>query len=300
MKRQTIVPTFVLSCIFVLFSMFSSFAAEHFVEPLWPGGAPLAKNADVETPDLTIYLPDSAKANGAAVIIFPGGGYWNLAMDHEGHQVAQWLNSFGVAGIIVRYRRGPGCEHPVPLTDAKRALRTARFRANEWNIDPNRIGSLGFSAGGHLASTTGVHFDDGDAAADNPIERVSSRPDFVILVYPVISMTEEYTHKGSKRNLLGENPDSELAEKMSSELQVTAETPPTFLILSDEDKVVPAENSVAFYLALRDAGVPAEMHIFETGKHGFGLDPLNAIRSDWMDLCQQWMWQRGYLGTCGR
>jgi acetyl esterase/lipase len=268
-------------------------AAEPTVQPLWPDGPPLGENAKADDPEMTIYVPD--QPNGTAVVIFPGGGYWGLAMDHEGHQVAQWLNSFGVAGIIVSYRRGPGAAHPVPLLDAQHAIRTVRANAAEWQIDPNRIGVLGFSAGGHLASSTGVHFDSGDANADDPIGQASCRPDFMVLVYPVISMTQDYMHKGSRNNLIGENPDPALAQKMSSELQVTTETPPTFLILTNEDSAVPAENSVYFYLALRKAGVPAEMHIFEKGRHGFGLAPFNYILHDWMDLCQQWMEQRGLL-----
>jgi len=276
-----------------LIAVSTAFAAEPVVQPLWPDGAPLGENAKADDPELTIYLPQNP--NGAAVVIFPGGGYWGLAMDHEGHQVAQWLNNFGVAGIVVSYRRGPGAAHPVPLLDAQHAIRTVRYNSEKWRIDPQRIGVMGFSAGGHLASSTGVHFDAGDQNADRPIERMSCRPDFMILGYPVISMTEDYMHKGSRNNLIGKNPDPELAKEMSSELQVTPETPPTFLVLTNADKSVPAENSVYFYLALRKAGVPAEMHIFEKGDHGFGLAPLNPILSDWMDLCQQWMQQRGLL-----
>ena len=298
MKKAQITLTH-MSLIFTIaaFAFMSSvtLAAEATVQPLWPDGPPLGENAKADDPELTIYLPD--QPNGAAVVIYPGGGYWGLAMDHEGHQVAQWLNSFGVAGLIVSYRRGPGAEHPVPLLDAQHAIRTVRYNAEEWHIDPTRIGVLGFSAGGHLASSTGVHFDKGDANSDDPIEQTSCRPDFMVLIYPVISMTQDYMHKGSRNNLIGEDPDPDLAKKMSSELQVTAETPPTFLILSNEDAAVPAENSVYFYLALRDAGVAAEMHIFEKGRHGFGLGPFDAILHDWMDLCQQWMWQRGFLSS---
>lgn len=269
------------------------YPAEPFTQPLWPAGAPLGEEATADDPELTVYVPEHP--NGAAVVIFPGGGYWGLAMDHEGHQVAQWLNSFGVAGIIVSYRRGPGASHPVPLLDAQHSIRTVRHYAEEWKINPSRIGVLGFSAGGHLASSTGVHFDAGEIDSDDPIKRQSCRPDFMVLVYPVITMTQDYMHKGSRNNLIGEFPDPELAKKMSSESQVTAETPPTFLILSDADTAVPAENSVTFYLALRRAGVPAEMHIFEKGRHGFGLGQLDAILHDWMDLCQQWMQQRGII-----
>lgn len=269
------------------------FASDPIVQPLWPDGPPLGENSSAEDPVLAVYLP--GQSCGAAVVIFPGGGYHGLAMDHEGRQIAEWLNNMGVAGIIVNYRRGKGAGHPVPLLDAQHAIRSVRFNAAQWNIDPQRIGVIGFSAGGHLASSTGVHFDDGDADAENPIKRQSCRPDFMILGYPVISMTQDYMHKGSRNNLIGKNPDEDLAKKMSSELQVTPNTPPTFLILSNQDKAVPAENSVYFYLALRKAGVPAEMHIFEKGPHGFGLAPFDPILSDWMDLCQQWLQQRGIL-----
>ena len=284
---------------FVIFAFFlctftvAGFAADPIVLPLWPDGPPLGEHTKAEDPVLAVYLPE--QPTGAAVVIFPGGGYHGLAMDHEGRQVAEWLNNFGVAGIIVNYRRGKGAEHPVPLMDAQHAIRSVRFYAEKWNIDPNRIGVLGFSAGGHLASSTGVHFDEGDGDATDPITRQSCRPDFMVLVYPVISMAQDYMHRGSRNNLIGKNPDEALAKKLSSELQVTTDTPPTFLILSNEDKGVPAENSVYFYLALRNAGVPAEMHIFEKGRHGFGLAPFDPILSDWMDLCQQWLQMRGIL-----
>jgi acetyl esterase/lipase len=268
-------------------------ALEPIVLPLWATTPPLGETAVAEDPQLTVYLPE--KKTGAAVVIFPGGGYWGLAMDHEGRQVAQWLNELGVAGIIVSYRRGPGAQHPVPLLDAQHAIRTVRERADEWGIDPGRVGVIGFSAGGHLASSTGVFFDPGSADAADPIERMSCRPDFMILVYPVISMMRDYMHRGSMLNLLGDPPDPKLAEKMSTDLQVSPQTPPTFLVLTNEDTAVPAENSVYFYLALRKAGVPAEMHIFEKGAHGFGLAPLNPILSEWMGLCRNWMQQRGIL-----
>ncbi|MBN2413610.1 alpha/beta hydrolase [candidate division KSB1 bacterium] len=254
-------------------------------------------NADqtAEKPTLTIYLPEKENNTGAAVVIFPGGGYWNLAMDHEGHQIAGWLNSFGVTGIIVKYRRGTGSEHPVPLTDAQRAIRTVRFRAKNWGIQPDKIGVMGFSAGGHLASTTGTHFDPGQTETNDPVDSMSCRPDFMILVYPVITMDDEFTHSGSKRNLLGENPDPQLVTLMSNEKQITSDTPPTFLILSNSDSAVPAENSVLFYISLRKAGVPAEMHIFENGKHGFGLAFDDPYLSEWPKLCQNWLTAHDFL-----
>lgn len=273
--------------------------AEPKVELLWPDGAPGAKgNAEGDMPTLTIYLPAEDKATGAAVVICPGGGYGHLAMDHEGHQIAQWLNSFGVAGFILKYRHrnsGAGYGHPAPLQDAQRAVRTARSRAKEWGIDPDRIGIIGSSAGGHLASSAVTHFKDTVYAPRDDIDRVSCRPDFGILMYPVISLVESYTHKGSGRNLLGADPDPELVKKMSNEKQVTSETPPTFLIHTWEDKVVPAENSIQFYLALRRAKVPAEMHIFLKGPHGFGLGRTQGEVSIWPTLCANWMQTSGLL-----
>jgi acetyl esterase/lipase len=274
-------------------------AESHQVELLWPNGAPGAKGtADGDKPSLTIYLPEKEKATGAAVVIFPGGGYGYLAMDHEGHQIAQWLNSIGVAGFIVKYRHrnsGAGYGHPAPIQDAQRAIRMVRSRAKEWGVDPGRIGIIGFSAGGHLASTAGTHFNTRYSEPVDEIDRSSARPDFIILMYPVISFTEWYTHKGSMVNLLGKNPDKDLMESLSNEKQVTSETPPTFLVHADDDDVVPSENSIAFYLALRRAKVPAEMHIYEKGGHGFGPGVGKGACSSWMVRCADWMKGRGLL-----
>jgi len=269
------------------------------VELLWPDGAPGAKGVeDGDKPLLTIYLPAKEKANGAAVVIFPGGGYGHLAMDHEGHQIAEWLNSLGVAGFILQYRHrksGAGYGHPAPLQDAQRAIRMVRSRAGQWNVDPNRIGIIGFSAGGHLASSAGTHFQTRYYEAADAIDQVSCRPDFMILMYPVISFTEWYTHKGSMANLLGDEPDGNLVGNLSNEKQVTPETPPTFLVHADDDKVVPPENSISFYLALRKANVPAEMHIYEKGGHGFGPGTNKGAVSSWMTRCADWMRGRGLL-----
>jgi len=274
-------------------------AAGPEVEVLWPDGAPDAKGtADGDTPSLTIYLPAKDKATGAAVVICPGGGYGHLAMDHEGHQIGQWLNSFGVAGFILKYRHrrsGAGYGHPAPLQDAQRAVRTVRGRAKKWGVDPARIGILGFSAGGHLASTALTHFKDRVYEPRADIDRISARPDFGVLIYPVISLIEPFTHKGSGRNLLGADPDRELLKKLSNEKQVTAETPPTFLLATWADTVVPAENSIYFYLALRKAKVPAEMHLFLKGQHGFGLGRNLGAVAAWPGLCEKWMQASGFL-----
>ena len=271
-------------------------AVKPTVVKLWPNDMPeLKKMKDKDIPTLTIYLPAADKATGAGVVICPGGGYGHLAMDHEGHQVARWLNSFGVAGFILRYRhRGTGFGHPAPLSDAQRAVATVRIRAEHWRVLPDRIGILGFSAGGHLASSAGVHFHKGKPDAADPIARISCRPDFMVLVYPVIAFNQPYTHRGSMRNLLGRDPDAKLVEKMSSEKQVTADTPPTFLIATHGDRGVPAENSVAFFLALRKAKVPCELHVYEHGGHGFGLRGPGATAT-WPDRCREWMQGRKLL-----
>jgi acetyl esterase/lipase len=266
-------------------------------QPLWPNGAPGAVGkAAADIPMFTPYLPPRGKATGAAVVICPGGGYGALAMDHEGHQVARWLNSLGVAGIILKYRHAQAYRHPVPLQDAQRAIRTTRAHAKEWGIDPQRVGILGFSAGGHLASTAGTHFDAGQPDAPDPLDRLSCRPDFLILVYPVISFTAPYTHVGSRNNLLGKNPDPKLVESLSNEKQVTAQTPPTFLAHTSEDTGVPPENSIAFYLALHKLRVPAELHVFEKGRHGLGLGPRDMAFARWPELCAAWLRARQILG----
>ena len=260
------------------------------VELLWPGGAPGALGSeDVDKPSLAIYLPPADRAVGMGVVVCPGGGYHTLALGHEGQQIARWLNSMGIAAFVLKYRLGPRYRHPAPLEDAQRALRWVRYSAGKYGVTPNQIGIWGFSAGGHLASTLGTHFNAGEANAPDPIDAVSCRPDFLILAYPVISFTSEYTHKGSRRNLLGENPDPKLLEVLSNEKQVSRDTPPTFLFHTDQDDGVPPENSVLFYLALRKAGVPAEMHIYQRGRHGVGLAPTDQVLSSWADRLADWL-----------
>ena len=263
---------------------------------LWPDGAPgAAGKEDADQPSLLIRLPGTAKATGAGVVVCPGGGYGHLAMDHEGAQIAEWLNSLGVAAFVLKYRLGPRYHHPAPLQDAQRALRYVRLHATEFHLLGDRIGIWGFSAGGHLASTAGTHFDAGNAAAADPIDRMSSRPNFMILAYPVISMSAEFTHRGSRDNLLGKTPDPNLVEKLSNEKQVTPQTPPTFIFQTDEDTTVPAENGVAFYLALRKAGVQAEIHIYQRGKHGVGLAGADPILATWSGRLADWLKLRGLL-----
>jgi acetyl esterase/lipase len=265
------------------------------VEQLWPGDAPGAMGTGpADKPTLTLYLPPPDKANGTAVVVCPGGGYGGLAVDHEGRQPAEWLNKQGIAAFVLKYRVAP-YRHPAPLQDVQRALRTVRARAKEWNIDPHRLGIWGFSAGGHLASTAATHFDDGKPDADDPVERAGCRPDFAILCYPVITMVGPTTHMGSRNNLLGKDPDPALAESLSNDRQVTEHTPPTFLFHTDADRGVVPENSVLFYLALRKAHVPAELHIYEKGNHGVGLAPGDPVLSSWPDRLRDWLTGRGLL-----
>jgi acetyl esterase/lipase len=218
-----------------------------------------------------------------------------LAMDHEGRQVAEWLNSLGIAAFILKYRLAPRYHHPVMMEDAQRALRYVRAHAQELGIAPDRIGIWGFSAGGHLASTAATHFDAGNPSATDTIERANSRPDFAILAYPVITCSEWFKHEGSCKNLLGNNPDPHLAEYLSNEKQVSAQTPPTFLFHTNDDEGVPAENSVAFYMALRKARVAAELHIYEHGPHGVGLAPKDPVLSSWPQRLADWLRVRGLL-----
>lgn len=268
------------------------------VEPLWAAGsAPGALgNAEEDQPSLAYYPPLKGRAStGTAVVVCPGGAYRVLAMDHEGAQVAAWLNSLGVSAFVLRYRLGPKYHHPAQQNDVQRAIRIVRARAGDYGINAARIGVWGFSAGGHLASTAATHIAEGTPGATDPVERVTSRPDFAILTYPVISLTTEYVHKGSRTNLLGESPSEADVRLMSTELQVSKQTPPTFLVHTSEDSGVPPENSILFYLALRKAGVPAEMHIYEKGPHGFGLGSWDAVLSTWPGRLADWMRGRGLL-----
>lgn len=263
---------------------------------LWPDGAPGALgDAAKDKPKLIIYHAAKAKTPRASIVICPGGGYGGLAMGHEGHQIAKWLNTLGMTGVILDYRhRGKGYGHPTPLGDAQRAVRIARFHAGDWNLDPNKIGILGFSAGGHLASSASVHFDKGHPDSKDPVDKQSCRPDFSVLCYPVIAFDEAFTHRGSQRNLLGKQPDPGLVRKMSSEKQVTAATPPAFLFHTTADRAVPVQNSLVYYMALTRHKVPCELHVFEKGRHGIGLGKGHAAEK-WPELCRRWLVTRGVL-----
>lgn len=297
MLRRALLTTSIV----VLMGTFHAWAAGPEPVPLWPDKAPGAVGEEEsDRPTVRIHQPPKDKSNGAAVVICPGGGYGIIAMDHEGSQVANWFNSQGVTALVLRYRLSPKYRHPIPLSDAQRAIRYARANAEKLGISPNRIGVMGFSAGGHLASTAATHFDAGKKDATDPVDRLSCRPDFVILGYPVVSLTAEYAHKGSGRNLLGDNPDQKLLESLSNETQVTPETPPAFMFHTTEDTGVPPENSVAFYLALRKAKVPAELHVYQQGPHGVGLAPGDPALNSWKERLFDWLRQNRFLADGDR
>jgi acetyl esterase/lipase len=266
------------------------------VIPLWSGKAPGALGTDTtDIPAMMVFLPRNVAPNTPAIIICPGGSYQRLASNHEGRQVANYLNSMGIAAFVLRYRLGPKYQHPIELGDVQRAIRLVRSQASAWHLDPARIGIMGFSAGGHLAMSASTHFDNGSANAADPIDRTPSRPDIAILGYPVISMTEPWTHAGSRTALLGANPDPQVAASLSGEKAVTKDTPPTFIFQTNEDVTVPAENAIHYFLALRRAGVPAEMHVFERGAHGLGLANADPALSEWSKLLANWLRVHGIL-----
>ncbi len=241
-------------------------------------------------PDLTVYLPDPEKSNGAAVLICPGGGYGVLAFDHEGNAIARWLNDNGIAGIILKYRLPSDLimkdKSIGPLQDAQEAMRIIRRKAAEWRLDPDKIGVIGFSAGGHLASTLSTHFGE---KVYNAKDNTSARPDFSLLIYPVISFDTTITHRGTMNNLIGLKPDLKQVLRFSNELQITQGTPPAFLVHSADDKAVPVQNSIRYFEGLQKNKIPAELHVFQKGGHGYGLSPKGGTESSWPDLCLKWL-----------
>jgi acetyl esterase/lipase len=262
---------------------------------LWDGDAPGAVgNAPFDIPTLTPFLVEKQKASGAAFIVCPGGGYQHLA-PHEGAPVAQWLNTLGIQSFVLKYRLGPTYRNPIEMGDVQRAIRLIRANAAQWGIDPKRIGILGFSAGGHLASTAATHFDDGNVQVTDPVDRVSCRPDLTILIYPVISMSNVYVHSGSRTMLLGDHPDPELEKLMSSDLQVTPKTPPCFLVHGADDRTVPVENSLLFAMACHKNKVPFELHIFQHGPHGFGLGGTDRELKTWPGMAANWLEKNNFV-----
>jgi acetyl esterase/lipase len=296
-----------LLTIAAMFSL-SIFGQEHTL-PLYPAGkVPNWKDAGekevaevkeivryslVQEPNIAVFLPPKRIATGQAVVVCPGGGYGVLAYDWEGTSVAKWLNSKGIAAVVLKYRlpnaKSNITPHLTPMMDAERAIRLVRAHAPEWNVQALKVGVMGFSAGGHLASTLGTHFDEGNTASADSVERHSSRPDFMVLIYPVITMDKQFTHSGSRNNLIGANPTPELKRLYSNELQVSKQTPPTFIVHSTDDKGVPVENSLLFYQALKAKEVPAEMHIYPYGGHGFGLATGRGYLESWPDRCLDWL-----------
>jgi acetyl esterase/lipase len=278
---------------------------------LWPEGVPGAirdggsevadegRISNVHQPSLTPYLPAAGRTNTTAVIVCPGGGYNRLAIDKEGRATAEWLNSLGVSAFVLKYRLKE-YGHPAPLRDVLRAVRLLRSDAARWAISPDRIGVLGFSAGGHLAASAGTLFDDADGRTGAALDATSARPDFLVLVYPVIRLVGPDAHTGSGRSLLGANATPGMLERFSLDTRVTTKTPPAFLVHGGTDTAVPPENSVLFYLALRRAGVPAELHVYREGAHGVGLEPNHGPISDWPKRCAEWLAAKGLLGERGR
>ena len=282
--------------------------AQDFTLPLYEGTIPNARGAagkekvvktdiisvsEVQNPDIAVYLPSKRFATGQAVVICPGGGYWILAYDLEGTDIASYLSSIGVAAAVLKYRLPTSCNctepEKVPLMDALRAIRLVRHHAKNWNIDAKKIGIMGFSAGGHLASTAATHFDYGNGSSSDPVERESSRPDFMVLAYPVISFADSSAHPGSRESLLGKNPDKALVAYYSSELQVRDDTPPAFLVHANDDTGVPVRNTLLFFDALHKKGIPAELHVLSEGGHGFGLALGNPHVGSWTEDLRLWL-----------
>ena len=296
-----------LICLLIT-SIIAPVVAQNQIVPLWKADPPnymetgevtiwdtsdIVRVRNVQKPDIAVFLPSKKNATGEAVVICPGGGYEILAYDWEGSDIARWLNSQGIAAFVLKYRL-PGSKsnvvpHKSPLMDAQRAMRMVRSNAATWNIDPGKIGIMGFSAGGHLASTLSTHYDAGDLSSPDPVEQVSCRPDFSILVYPVISFTEEFQHSGSRKNLVGEDADESLVKYYSNELHINSDTPPAILIHSDDDGAVPVENSIVYYKALRANKISSELHIYPYGGHGYSLAIGQGHLATWPDRVIQWI-----------
>ncbi|MFD0835170.1 alpha/beta hydrolase [Mariniflexile aquimaris] len=297
--------TFLNLCAY--FVMLIGFSQNEII-PLWNGDIPNSqKSADkevilstdatrislVQTPTLEVFLPTKKSNTGRAIIICPGGGYHNVVYDWEGTDIAKWFNSKGIAAFVLKYRlpntKSVKVSFEAPLQDAQRALRIVRSQSEKWQINPNKIGVMGFSAGGHVASTLGTQFNNPNKFKETTIDSISARPDFMILVYPVVTMKLDYTHKGSRLSLLGEHPSEALINQYSNELQVTQNTPPTFIVHSGDDTAVPVENSLNFYKALKDKGVKTEIHIYPEGGHGYSLALGKGYLQTWTDRLYDWL-----------
>ena len=272
--------------------------------PLWSAGAPGAAGRTAEdvpsiTPVLVPVATNESTRPRAAMLVFPGGGYDHLAFEKEGLQVAHWLNTLGINAFVVKYRLGPRYRHPAMEQDGLRAVRLVRASAASYGVDTARVGVMGFSAGGHLAGTVGTHFTLGEPRATDVIERASSRPDAMLLVYPVITMQGAAAHAGSRRSLVGDQPQAAVLERLSLETQVIVGTPPTMIVATTDDKSVPVANAVRFYEALRAAAVPTELHVYESGRHGFGLAPTDSLLATWTSQAALWLQRRGFVDLRG-
>jgi acetyl esterase/lipase len=307
MKLLKSIPAFILFNILII-----NVNAQNTVLKLWPGGIPgsvknesyaekstvtngeISRFEKVTDPVLYVFLPPSEKATGSAVLICPGGGYGGLAFSHEGFAIAKWLNDNGIAGIIMKYRLPSDLimkdKSVGPLQDAQEAMRIIRRHTSEWKINPRKIGVIGFSAGGHLASTLSTHYAEKVYEAT---DTTSARPDFSLLIYPVISFDVSFTHSGTRKNLIGDNPSEEAVRHFSNELQITDKTPPAFLVHSADDKVVPIQNSIVYFEGLQNYSIPSELHIFQKGGHGYGLSPEKGTQSAWPGLCIRWLKELG-------
>jgi len=307
---KTIKQTLIV--IFLTLSISSAYS-QNPVLKVWPNGIPgeikndtyienvtetngvISRYEKVTDPTMTVFLPTAEKATGTAVIICPGGGYGALAFDHEGYAVARWLNEYGIAGIILKYRLPSDLimenKSVGPLQDAQEAIRIIRRNREHWKIDPHKIGVLGFSAGGHLASTLSTHYSE---KVYDVTDTTSARPDFSLLIYPVITVDSSFTHMGSRRNLIGVNPSKDAVSHFSNELQITQNTPPAFLVHSSDDKAVPVKNSLVYYEGLVKNNIIAEMHIFQKGGHGYGLSAGKGTQASWPELCIKWLNANGF------
>ncbi len=294
-----------------LFCLVFASAAWAAVQPavidLWPEGVPGLKAdagpekddgngrySNVHRPTLTVYAPAPGQANGTAIIYAPGGGYVRVAAGTNGGEITRWLTSLGVTVFVLKYRHAD-YGHPAPLRDALRAVRTVRSRAAEWGVQANRIGMLGGSAGGHLTASAGTLFASAEGRTGAALDAISGRPDFLVLVFPVITMQDPFAHAVSRRALLGEQPTDELKRRLSVDEQATAETPPTFLVHSSEDTTVPVENSLLFYQGMRRAKAPIELHLYPKGPHGAGMDPKLGPTAEWPRHCESWLRFNGWL-----
>ena len=294
-------------CLILFFMLSLQVSKSQSIMKLWPNGTPgeVVSPKPEETfegkrvryvsePTLTVYLPTKETNTGVAVVICPGGGYAMEAMDHEGYEVGEFLQAHGIAGIVLKYRLPYG-HSEIPLQDAQQAIRMARFHAEEWSVDPKKVGIAGFSAGGHLASTLSTHYDSGNKDSKNPVEKLSSRPDFSILLYPVVTFKEEWGHMGSRVNLIGNTNDWKIIQNFSNELQVNSQTPPAFIALADDDAGVKPRKSIEYYLALKREGIPAELHIFKEGGHGFGMHKTGKAHDQWPLMVVEWMKAMKYI-----